>query len=669
MPLIESAKLGWQNNVPVSEMFADPYFSLKNGEAETDYVFLQHNNLPGAFLNRSSFVIGETGFGTGLNFFVTAKSWQRSQIQQVQKRAHLYYYSIEKYPIDKRQLAGILKNWPQFDDFSPVLLAQYPGNCPGFHQINFPDQNITLVLMIGDVCAMLEQLLVEMDAWYLDGFSPSKNPDMWSQAVFEKISKSSKVGATFATFAAAGFVRRNLQSAGFKVTKVPGFGKKREMLCGTIDRPGIDRPGIDRPGIDKPTTRKTLPPWYSVPENKITASDVKSPRPVAIIGGGISGLSVALAFADKNIESVLFDSGASVGTGASGNPAGIVLPRISSDLDSASQFYISAFYYAVNYFQRLKQQHPELFWKQNGVLQFIPEKKLKKTADLFLPESLVSMVDAARASTIAGLNITSSALYYPRAGTINPKQLCEIMQIAAGDFLQTRFNSSVHSLEKDGDFWVLKTNENRELCRAENVVIASGFDASRLLDTNIYTVESSRGQLSYLSASENSLTLNVSVCGEGYVIPARNNTYVVGATYGGCSADLSADDHDLNWQNANNLLPENLASRKKITGGRVSFRATTKDHLPVVGPVIDEFFYKKNYADLRDGKPQQNYPDAAYRKGLYLTIGHGSRGLVSCVNSSKYLVDLICGAVITESADRVALLHPGRFLIRQLKKS
>lgn len=235
--MVDYAKLGWQADVPVNEMFSDPYFSLQSGEAETEYVFLKHNNFPDAFLTQpkpQSFSIGETGFGTGLNFFVTALSWK--SVFSDTSESHLYFYSIEKYPIEKTQLASIFKNWPQFDEFTRIFIDQYPGNVPGYHQITFPKYNITLVLMIGDVCNMLDQLIEPMDAWYLDGFSPSKNPDMWTENVFKKIAMCSKTGATFSTFAAAGFVRRNLQSAGFSVKKDTGFGKKREMLYGTVER-------------------------------------------------------------------------------------------------------------------------------------------------------------------------------------------------------------------------------------------------------------------------------------------------------------------------------------------------------------------------------------------------------------------------------------------------
>jgi len=652
-------------------MFSDPYFSLRNGEAETEYVFLQHNSLFSRLLlndqatPRLCFCIGETGFGTGLNFFVTAQHWKTFYAKtrgNQSKTSHLYYYSIEKYPINKNQLADIVKSWPQFDIFSLPLLAQYPGNCPGFHQIHFPGFNITLLLMIGDVCHMLDQLLMPMDAWYLDGFSPAKNPEMWSQEVFEKIAKASKPDATFATFTAAGFVRRNMQAAGFAVKKAPGFEKKREMLWGNVNQPFV-----------RSKFNQNIKPWYAPDKNEATPAV----EPVVIIGAGLAGLSCAFALAQKKIKSVILEAGSQVGAGASGNPAGIVLPKINADLDIESQFYISSFEYAVNQYDALKRQFPELYWHKQGILQFASEKRRGKIAALDLPESLVKVLNASRASLLAGISLSEPAFYYSQAGVINPQQLCEILLVASSEFVAVRYNTKVKSLqqivEKTDTAWLLENPQGEKICNAKNLVIANAYDASRLLDTPIYTVEANRGQLSYISDKHRLPALKLGVCGEGYIIPGNtdrgNTAYILGATYGGDDIALNQAGHHENLHKANAMLPGFFSEKNAVSGGRVSFRATTADHLPVVGPVIDEAFFQQNYADLHFGRKAENYPNAVYKKGLYVTIGHGSRGLVSCMATSNYLAELLEGSVITAAADVVSLLHPARFLIRHFKKN
>ncbi len=649
MPLIKKAEINWQNNVPVNNKFQDPYFSLQNGEAESEYVFLKHNDLPNAFQNRSTFTIAETGFGTGLNFFVTAKCWQKHH----KADAHLYYFSVEKYPISQSNLKKIYQAWPQYHLISQTLLAQYPGAVPGFHHLQFKDLNITLVLMIGDVSDMLKKMLTKVDAWYLDGFAPSKNEDMWSKEVFELVSALSHQETSFATFTAAGFVRRNLQAAGFNVKKSAGFGKKREMIYGCVEQP---------------QNLQNLPPWFSLTSVEKTQNQ-KQKKTVAIIGGGIAGLSCAKALAEKHIDCIIVESGSELATGASGNPAGIVLPKINTDVDAISQYYISCFESAIACYRELQQDFPDLQWRQSGVLQLVSNVKLDKYASLNLPESLLRIVDDKEATELAGLEINQSALYYPQAGSINPRQLCSVIADSCGDYLKIIFNTSVKNIAKDNAQWVLKDVSGAEICRSDVVIVANGHAATDLLQTNTFTLEPSRGQLSYVPANEKSKLLKSSVCAEGYIIPPTNDMHVVGASYGGKSVEPSLPEHIANINQVNKFLPDIFPAQENALEGRVSFRAVTQDHLPLVGPVINEHFYRQCYHNLHEGKPQKNYQKAEYIDGLYISAGHGSRGLVTCFNSARYLASLITGSNLAESADNVAMVHPGRFLIRAFRRN
>ncbi|MDH5258794.1 MAG: bifunctional tRNA (5-methylaminomethyl-2-thiouridine)(34)-methyltransferase MnmD/FAD-dependent 5-carboxymethylaminomethyl-2-thiouridine(34) oxidoreductase MnmC, partial [Gammaproteobacteria bacterium] len=553
--------------------------------------------------------------------------------------------------ISKNELLGIHKCWPQYSSLSDILLSQYPGNTPGYHQIQFPEVNITLILMIGDITLMLDNMLAKMDAWYLDGFAPSKNPDMWSAEICKKISSLSHIGTTFSTFTAAGFVRRNLQTAGFNVKKTSGFGKKREMLSGEVI---------------SPEKNQIIPPWYKLRKNTFSASRKK--LTVVIIGGGVAGLSCAMALAKKDIKTVLIESSDKLGSGASGNPAGIVMPRINADLDSVSRFYINCFETAVHSYNLLKNEFSELQWSQNSVLQFESPERLEKISRLSLPDSLLSIVDKNTASFLAGVKLEKDAIYFPQAGVINPSQLCETMALKAGNYLQVIFNKTVDRLEKDDSSWVVIGEDNNEIHRAENVIIANAFDAARLLNTTSLTVRSERGQLSYLPTSDKSKSLKAGLCGDAYIIPPQNSVHVIGATYGDTTPVIKPDDHIKNWQGANSLLVDSLTDAGSISTGRVSFRAVTQDHLPVVGPAVDEAFYNLNYAELHHGKPQKNYADGMYTDGLYITSGHGSRGLVSCIGAANYLASLINGDPILEAAETVALTHPARFMIRSFRK-
>lgn len=236
---IQGASLSWnQQGTPVSQQFDDVYFSNQDGLAETRHVFLQGNGLPQRWREpgRPDFTVAETGFGTGLNFLTL---WQA---HQAFRRAHpdqgpprLHFISFEKYPLCRDDLRAAHAAWPELAELSEQLYAVWPDALPGCHRLH-PAPHITLDLWFGDVNALLPQLPDglhgHVDAWFLDGFAPAKNPDMWTQALFDTMLRLARPGATFATFTAAGFVRRGLIQAGFEVSKVKGFGQKRECLAG-----------------------------------------------------------------------------------------------------------------------------------------------------------------------------------------------------------------------------------------------------------------------------------------------------------------------------------------------------------------------------------------------------------------------------------------------------
>lgn len=250
--------------VPRSEIFDDVYFSAENGLAETQHVFLDGNNLPENWKHKDRFVIAETGFGTGLNFLSAWKLFDET----CSKNQTLHFISIEKYPLEPDEIyeylhpllssraersvsevksKDLIKSDEEEDpstslhsgrdnkiswlNYLEKLCAHYPLKLPGFHRVHVKE-NITLTLIFDDINEALPRLNAQIDCWFLDGFKPSTNPQMWSEILFKEMNRLSKPGATFATFTAAGAVKRGLQNAGFNVQKVPGFGRKREMLTG-----------------------------------------------------------------------------------------------------------------------------------------------------------------------------------------------------------------------------------------------------------------------------------------------------------------------------------------------------------------------------------------------------------------------------------------------------
>ena len=227
---MQFAKLEWINNQPYSLDFNDVYFNSQNGLQETEYVFIEHNQLKARFssLEKESFTVIETGFGTGLNFLAVATYW----LALAPANAQLHYISIEKYPLTLTDLKRAHVCCSQFSAISNKLAKHYALLKAGKNVFNMIGDRIQLALHVDDISYALPLVSQKADAWLLDGFAPAKNAEMWSEKVFQNIAELSNPNATFATFTSASAVRRGLQAVGFQVKKHAGFGKKREMLSG-----------------------------------------------------------------------------------------------------------------------------------------------------------------------------------------------------------------------------------------------------------------------------------------------------------------------------------------------------------------------------------------------------------------------------------------------------
>ncbi len=234
---MNTAKIIWRDNQPFSTEFDDVYFSSDDGLAETDYVFLQGNQLVARWkqADLKQFTIVETGFGSGLNFLCAANLW----LSCAPKDARLHFISIEKYLLSLADMTEACRMWPTLNalnsDFLMLYQALISQNASAEISGVLGTNNIHLTLLIGDVSDCLKMINKNTDAWFLDGFAPAKNPAMWSQQLFNTMATLANPHTTFSTFTASGMVRRGLTEAGFYVTKQPGFGKKREMLTGIFD--------------------------------------------------------------------------------------------------------------------------------------------------------------------------------------------------------------------------------------------------------------------------------------------------------------------------------------------------------------------------------------------------------------------------------------------------
>lgn len=214
--------LDWRGDVPVARHFDDPYFSLEDGEAETRHVFLAGNRLPERF--RPGFHIAELGFGTGLNCFAALSAWLASGLA-----GRLRFTTFERFPMAARDMARALSVYPALADIAGPFLAELER---GATQVVASDLELTVVS--GDARETLPEWKGAANAWFLDGFAPARNPELWEPSLLREVALHTAPGGTAATYSAAGAVRRGLTEAGFDVERQPGYGRKRHMTVARL---------------------------------------------------------------------------------------------------------------------------------------------------------------------------------------------------------------------------------------------------------------------------------------------------------------------------------------------------------------------------------------------------------------------------------------------------
>ncbi len=674
-PFIDHAQLQWdEDGQPVSSTFGDVYFSRANGLEETRHVFLQHNQLAERWqqLNPGEhFAIAETGFGSGLNFLAAWQLW----LTAAPASAQLHFVSVEKFPLTKSDLQRALALWPELDEFTAQLIDAYPvfvGN--GFHRLSFMEGRVKLTLIINDAATGFAQLLAtphpafanhcaKIDAWFLDGFAPSKNPQMWSDELFTAIRQLSHTGTTAATFSAAALVKQGLKFAGFNIQKVPGFGRKREMVKACMEQ----EPIADHQ--DSLLPRSYSP--YPVPWTIDAAATIPAEKQAVIIGGGLAGCTSARALAERGWKIILVERHAELAQEASGNPQGVLYAKLSPKNEAQAEFNLHALQFALQFYRSRWND----IGAQCGVVQLAHSESEQQLHALLrekfsAADELVQFVDAAQATAIAGATLNQSALYFPNAGWINPRKLCESLTDHASIRVITDCTALV--LEKIENDWQI--NNNPEL-RAPVVIIANATDAKSFAITQHLPIKSIRGQITYLPQTRLSKTLKTLVCSEGYIGPAVNDLHCTGATFNlqDATRELRAEDHRTNLQNLRSPLPELLDEWEKLAvenlRGRVAFRCTLPDYLPLVGAVPNEQAMLEDFAPLRKNARAAIHKAGAYHNGLFINIGHGSRGLAYTPLCAELLAAHINQEVLPLPRELANALNPARFLIRNLIKN
>lgn len=617
------------SGTPFAPVFEDCYFSRQDGLAESRYVFLQGNGLPQRWQGRMQFTIAETGFGTGLNFLTTWQAWQ----QDPHRCGRLHFISIEKHPIPKVQLQGLLSTWQELAGQASALLEHYPPLLAGFHRLRLEDGQVTLTLCFMDVQVALAELVARVDAWYLDGFAPARNPQMWGLPVLQGIARLSHANTGLATFTAASTVRERLREVGFAVEKFPGFGKKREMLVAKK---------VDGAGAP------LLPAWFALPS--------PSPyRTATVVGGGVAGCQAARSLAERGWEVTLLERHSRLATEASGNRAGVLAPKMTADGGMGEQFYRQAFVYALQQLRRLETEGLDIEWKQCGALQLAHEARETARQQAIggrgLPSDFIQILGVGQASAVAGLDLTVGASYFPQAGWLNPASLCAAL--VSHERITVRLLRG--ALAPDPETLT---------------VIANGREADQWQQTAFLPFQPVLGQTSRASASGISARLKTVLGHEGYVTPAVAGQHIFGATFTRQvrEAVLDSAADAANFQQLSQYLPTLAVALSDVGSSHAAIRMTTPDRYPLVGAVPDAAFFQQAYAGLRHGNLRQVYPAAQYQSGVYIAAGFGSRGLTTSGLAGELLGALLTDEPLPVQASLYQALHPARFLVRQLKR-
>ena len=661
---IQHAKIHFnQENTPVSDKFDDVYFSNQDGLAETHYVFLEGNQLWERWVNyqEAHFVIAETGFGTGLNFFaVTTLFGEFRQKYPNSPLKRLYFISFEKYPLALDALQQAHLAYPQFSHLAQHLQQHWLNPIQGCYRFHFDET--TLDLWFGDVAENLPQLGDYMndkiDAWFLDGFAPSKNPDMWNEQLYQQMFRFTKPQGTFATFTAASAVRKGLENAGFNITKRKGFGKKRECLSGQKTHEKL--------------TALSLP-WFHSQSANLNEQDI------AIIGGGIASLCTAISLLKRGAKITIYCEDEQTALNASGNKQGAFYPQLSDDNERNIRFYIHAFAYGLQFLQWAIQQKIEFEHEFCGVALCAyndkAESKLNKIAALNLPSDLYQFLNQTELSKKVGLPLPFGGGFIPQGAWLAPRQLVQhAFAFLEKQGVQIKISQKVTTLSQTENGWQITTAENKTF-NHEVVVLANGHKLTDFEQTQKLPLYPVRGQVSQIPTSANLLKLKTVLCYDGYLTPVdqAKASHCIGASHvrDNATREFSLTEQQENQQKIQQNIPEDWTKEVDTSGNlaRIGVRCSVRDLTPMMGAVPHFSAQQVQYQNLFNlRRRKQPIEQAENYSNLYLIGALGSRGLTSAPFLGETLASLIYGEPLPMSEELIHNLMPNRSWVRRWLK-
>ena len=664
--IITPAKIHWQvddtgNQVPVSGEFGDVYFSHADGLAESRYVFLGHNRLPGRLANlapKQCFTIAELGFGTGLNLLATWLLWRQLRETHPQlATARLHFITTEKFPIPLADLTHILTLWaqraPELTALIAPLLAAYPPLIAGSHRLNFFDDNLTVDMWFGDAAESLSKLALDasieptpcVNAWFLDGFAPSCNSTLWAEDIFAQIKRLSCPNTTAATYSSAGVVKRGLREHGFEINKVKGFGRKNQMLTAIM----TDAACSSEINVQDKSANST----YHTPAHNDLKYDLKYDHSI-VIGAGVSGLLTAWSLANRDIEVTLLDKSAPL-AGASGNPRALLAPKmtpihhVDEHLHTMGYLYSSRLYRILN--KTAIQQSIAPILEPTGALDLLIKANIGTEQIADYPDDMATTLSLVQAQDASGLKMQdiSENLYLPQSGLVNPQALKDtILTHPLIRFQQLEVNKIS---EIEGHVCIEGYSQKKEaiLITADNVVVCAAFE-SHQLDQRIFDCRKIRGQLSWFTPTAEQLVSlpKIPLKYSGYCTPFTAQAgdekgqpqFLLGASFvrNDTNTNIREEEHQVSRDKLVTAIPEMesvVPTDISEWQGRAGVRTQTPDYHPIVGQLTDS-------------------------KRVWVMSAMGAKGYAIAPLCAEALADMMLGAFSPLSVAMLARLSPNR---------
>ena len=608
-PLVPATLAFTPDGTPYSAVFDDVYHSNEGGLAQARHVFLGGNGLPERWRGHARFTILETGFGLGVNFLATWGAWKADP----HRPAKLHYVAIEKHPFCAMDLAQVHARLGGFDAESRELLDAWPMLIPGMHRLELDGGRVVLTLAFADIADAMPELRMAADAFYLDGFAPARNPEMWSTPALKALRKLAAEGATFSTYTAASSVRDALRAAGFAVEKRPGFARKREMLCGRFERGGKGAVTPDRRAI--------------------------------VIGAGLAGSAVCERLAARNWDVVLVERRSGPAQEASGNHAGAFHPLVTRDDSFMARLTRAGFTYALRHWASLMGMD----WAECGVLQMPrteeeDEGQRAALSILGFPPEYAQYLSRDEAAGKAATDVAAGGIWFPRAGWVRPASLVRALLRKAQ--VSMRFGVEVRALQRTSTGWAALDAMGHIVAEAPVVILANAGDATRLAPIPDAELRSVRGQVTYLPAVEFPPIRAVLLRG-GMAIPPVEGIALVGASFDIGDTDPAAklDSHAGNLDRLARILPgADAPYDPRALDGRVGFRAVARDRLPLVGALPG-------------------------MEGVHGAFAYASRGILWCSLMAELLASRLESEPLPIEARLADAVDPARFALRTTRRA